>query len=488
MSLSEIRALARAGATDAAWSLLAAEPAGTETLTLRGRLLKDRAATAQGTARMALLRDAADAYVQAAAARPATYPLINAATLSLLGGARARAAQLATETLALLDSGAHEPDTRYWLAATRAEALLLLDREVEARAALRDAIAGTPRAWEDHAVTIRQFRLILAELDRPAAWLDACRPPAPIHFAGPIGIRADDAQLGTELAAAIAANGAGIAVGALAAGFDILAAEALVSAGADLHIVLPAPPDVFVARSVTPAGEAWRARFDALLAASAQVDILDLPAGLSAAAVALAEEMAIGCAVRSAQLLDRETILLRLAGTETERDPPARANLRRIDLRGGDVGSGGCDLGPPDHVATLLATAHAAADRLAALTGAAPQPLPSGCYVTLTDPVAAAHAARALCEATGDNAAIVLDQRPPGADGAPDTAALAALLALPPRRYPIATRSAALVLAARGAPFRLALAGASDALPDCDEFFSLWPILKSPDPTTTAAS
>jgi hypothetical protein len=486
MNLREIRALARAGATDAAWSLIDAAPAGTEALTLRGRLLKDRAASEQGSARTALLRDAADAYAQAAAARPATYPLINAATLSLLGGARARAAQLATETLALLESGQHEPDTRYWLAATRAEALLLLDREVEARAALRDAIAGTPRAWEDHAVTIRQFRLILAELDRPTAWLDACRPPAPIHFAGPIGLRGDDAQFGGELAAAISANGAGIAVGALAAGFDILAAEALAGAGADLHIVLPAPPDLFVARSVAPAGAAWCARFDALLAAAAQVDILDLPAGLSAAAVALAEEMAIGCAVRSAQLLDRETLLLRLAGTESERDPAARPNLRRIDLRGGVVGGGGCDLGPPDHVAALLGTGHADADRLAALTGATPQPLSTGCYVTLADPVAAAHAALALCEAK--DAAIVLDQRPPCPDGAPDTAALAALLALPPRRYPIATRSAALVLAARGAPFRLALAGASGALPDSDDFFSLWATPRSPDPTTAAAS
>lgn len=474
MDLSEVRSLARAGATDAAWALLEGEAAGAEALTLRGRLLKDRAGQAQGAARTALLRDAANAYAAAAATSPATYPLINAATLALLGGAPARAAQLAADTLALLDSGRHEPDTRYWLAATRAEALLLLDRPVEARAALRDAIAGTPRAWEDHAVTIRQFRLILAEQGRPSAWLDACRPPAPIHFAGPIGVGADDAQLEAEIAAMLAATGAGVAVGALAAGFDILAAQALLRAGAELHVMLPAPPDLFVAHSVAPAGGDWHARFDALLAAAAQVDILDFPAGLSAAAAALAEQMAVGCVVRSAQSLDREAILLRLAGADTARDPVARPGVRRVDVRGGAVGSGGAVLGLPDRLQALLGAHHEAADHLRALTGATPQRLPAGAFVALDDPVRAAQAALALRDDAGARTGIVLDLRPPLADLSPDSAALATLLALPPRGYPIATRPAALALAALGAPVRLALAGASGDLTEADEFYSLW--------------
>lgn len=464
--------LARAGATEAAWSLFEREPHGIEALTLKGRLLKDRAASQHGAARSALLREAAEAYAEAARAAPATYPLINAATLSLLGGARARAVQLATETLMLLESGAHAPDTRYWLAATRAEALLLLDREVEARAALREAIAGTPRAWEDHAVTLRQFRLILAEQNRPAAWLDACRPPAPIHFAGPIGIAADDMRLEASIEAAIAANGAWIAVGALAAGFDIIAAELLVRAGAELHVVLPAAPEAFVAESVAPAGDRWRSRFEALLAQAAHVDILDLPAGLTAGAASLAEEMAIGCAVHIARLFEVDAIRLRLAGHGAT--PGAeRPGTRCVEVQGGAPGAGGLELPPPDRAVALLGCRHGAAARLAELTGVPAQVVPTGAVFVLDDLATAADVALTLFD-TAEAAHVVLDHLPPLPDGSPDTNAIEALLAIPARGYPLATRSAALVLEARGAPFRLALAGASDGIAGSVEFFSLW--------------
>lgn len=473
MSLSEVRTLARAGATEAAWALFEREARhGIDALTLKGRLLKDRAASQHGAARSALLREAGETYAEAARAAPATYPLINAATLSLLGGARGRAAQLAAETLALLESGVYAPDTRYWLAATRAEALLLLDREVEARAALREAIAGTPRAWEDHAVTLRQFRLILAEQDRPAAWLDACRPPAPIHFAGPIGIAADDMRLMASIEAAIASNGAGIAVGALAAGFDIIAAELLVRAGAELHVLLPAAPEAFVAASVVPAGGRWRSRFEALLAQAAHVDILDLPAGLSAGATSLAEEMAIGCAVRSARLFDVDAVLLRLAdnGAPFGADRPG---IRRVEVQGGTAGAGGLDLPLPDRAITLLGCRHAAATLLTELTGIPAQILPTGAVFVLDDLVAAADMALTLFD-TAEATHVVLDHLPPFPDGSPDTSAIEALLAIPARSYPLTTRSAALVLEARGAPFRLALAGASDGIAGSVEFFSLW--------------
>jgi hypothetical protein len=69
---------------------------------------------------------------------------------------------------------------------------------------------------------------------------------------------------------------------------------------------------------------------------------------------------------------------------------------------------------------------------------------------------------------------VVLDYVPPGPDGSADVTALDALLAMPPRRYPGATRSAAFALDARGAPFRTVLAGASAGLAGQVDFFSLW--------------
>src|ERR1051325_10874014 len=100
--LSTIIALARAGALDHAWAQYCAcgydrnqqDPAA---LTVRGRLLKDHALRAEGEARRAFYLRSAEAYRQAAALQPATYPLINAATLSLLSGDRGRATALAGE-------------------------------------------------------------------------------------------------------------------------------------------------------------------------------------------------------------------------------------------------------------------------------------------------------------------------------------------------------------------------------------------------------
>lgn len=495
-TIADVLALARAGATGSAREAFVL--AGFDrrdddvaALTLKGRLFKDIASSATSVERSALLLSAAEAYEAAAKLAPATYPLINAATLALLSGAPARAARLASETLALLDSGVHEPDTAYWLGATRAEALLLLDREVEARAALREAIAGTPRAWEDHAVTLRQFRLILAEQGKSAAWLDACRPPATVHFAGPIGIAADDTRLEAAIDAALAATAPGMAIGALAAGFDIVAAERLVRAGAELHVVLPGAVDAFVEASVAPAGAAWRARFEALLAAAASVETLDLPAGLSAGAAVLSEEMALGCAVRNARSFGVDAVMLRLAGTSGTADPPERAGLRRVEVPGvaSDTATARVALTAPDRPTALLGCRHVAADALGRLSPSAIQPTPVGVFSVWEDLSAAAAAATALFRA--DPAAhAVLDYAPACADGTPDSAALDALLAIPAPRYPIVTRAAALVLDARGTPFRIAVAGESAGLAGSVEYFSLVDVggATPPDPRASGAN
>ena len=54
----------------------------------------------------------------------------------------------------------------------------------------------------------------------------------------------------------------GYAYGSLAAGGEILCAEACLRAGAELHVILPFKADEFVARMVRPAGPAWLRRFE----------------------------------------------------------------------------------------------------------------------------------------------------------------------------------------------------------------------------------
>lgn len=469
MSLSEVLTLARAGATDAAWALLEAVDSNgnqeASALTLRGRLLKDRAASERGAARTALLREAGEAYAAAARDASATYPLINAATLSFLGGAQARAEALARETLALLDSGAHEPDTRYWLGATRAEAHLLLGNETEARAALSGAIAETPRAWEDHAATLRQFRLILAEQHRPDDWLKRFQPPPALHFAGPMGIGPDDAVLARSLEAAIETARPGTATGALAAGFDIVAAEALVRAGTELHLILPGGIAAFADASVRPYGAEWMARFDRLIGAAASVETLDEPAGLCDGAAILAEDMALGLAIREAGLRGAETLALRIAHGAPGEVP---AGVRVVSVAASPAGESTLSLGAPERPLALVGCTGGRA----ALSGlsAAVHTSRTGDFAIFHDVTEAANAAMTLFEK--DAGAVALDLGVFAPD-AVDGTRVETLLAIPPRGYPVAARSAALALAAAGAPFQTAPAGAVSLAASAD-FFSLW--------------
>ena len=160
-TLAQIRQIARSGDTVRAWRMFDAagllQSRDIDALTLKGRLLKDRALRSEGMERSALLREAQRAYLQAANSSRATYPLINAATLAFLNNSADEAADLARKVLALLDSGNHVQETRYWLAATAAEAQLLLGNQAASQAALSQAMAAAPDAWEDHAATLRQI-------------------------------------------------------------------------------------------------------------------------------------------------------------------------------------------------------------------------------------------------------------------------------------------------------------------------------------------
>lgn len=319
-ALVSIIAHARSGALDHAWAMFVSQgydavrddPA---VLTVRGRLLKDRARAASGKARESLFRDAAAAYARAGELEAgATYPLINAATLSLLARDHEGARRLARQALALIDEGRDRPETPYYREATRAEALLLLGRAGEAQASLREAVAAAPRAWEDHASTLRQFALILDATGQESGWLDGLRPPRCLHYAGHMGV-AEAAAEGDALAgrvqAVLEAERVGFGYGALAAGADIVIAEALLARGAELHLVLPGGPDHFRRASVEPAGGRWGARFDAALAAADTVRVIDAPSGAPLApAIQVAAEAAMGCAVMQARTLATEPVQL----------------------------------------------------------------------------------------------------------------------------------------------------------------------------------
>jgi tetratricopeptide (TPR) repeat protein len=306
-NLLTIVAYARAGALDRAWALfreqgLEAVDDDPAVLSVKGRLLKDRDAFA----------DAARAYGRAAELGGGAYPRINAATLWRLAGDPGRSAAEARAVLADLDADPDAAETPYWREATRAEALLLLGRTADARAALETAIGLAPRAWEDHAVTLRQFARVLAAGGEDAGWLDPLRPPRALHFAGRMSLAEGEAgRLAAETGRLVDEARIGFAFGALAAGADIVIAEVLVGRGVELEVVLPAAPEAFRAASVVPGGADWGARFDALIAQAASVRVVGAAAEPAhPLAVELAAEVAMGCAARWAGSLATEAVQL----------------------------------------------------------------------------------------------------------------------------------------------------------------------------------
>jgi hypothetical protein len=315
--LAGIMALARAGAVDEAMRRFEAAPVRRDdpaALIVEGRLLKELALRARPDERGHFYRRAAAAYRRSAELQPASYPLINAAALCFVSGNQNEARSLAESVLRSIENHPDEPETPYYRTATRAEALLLLERDREGRAAFAEAISLAPRAWEDHATTLRQFEMILEEQGLDASWLAEHRPPRSLHFGGHMsfGPGAESSKdLRSDIDALLAVENVGFGYGALAAGADIIIAEALVACGAELHAILPGGAEDFAAISVDPWGKVWRRRFNALVAEAETVRQVRTPgSSISRQTIRIADEVAMGAAVMNAGRLESEAIQL----------------------------------------------------------------------------------------------------------------------------------------------------------------------------------
>jgi hypothetical protein len=317
-SLSLITTLARSGALDRAWALFREGGYDRSTtdaaaLAVKGRLLKDRAWRASGEARAILLGRAAVAYSAADVIEPQPYLLINAAACRALSGDVPHAILIANAVLERIECGDEVAETPYWIAATRAEAHLIKGDQATAEALLSEAQKLDPDGYEDHAVTLRQFKRLCLIAGRDIAWLDPFRPPVCLHFSGHLGIaETASSDLREKVDRVLSDLNVGFGYGALAAGADIIIAEALIARGAELHLVLPASVEDFCRLSVDPYDQGWRARFDACFGAATTVRIA---ARLEAEpfeplATALASDLAMGSALLNARRLESKAVQL----------------------------------------------------------------------------------------------------------------------------------------------------------------------------------
>jgi hypothetical protein len=181
------------------------------------------------------------------------------------------------------------------------------------------ALGQAPRSFVAHASTLRQLETIQREIGASSVWLDAFRPPVSAHFTGHIFSEQDGPatdklnEIALGMGRAIADARVGFGYGALAAGGDILWAEALLEAGAELHVVLPTSLASFVETSVRPFGEGWEKRFEACLARAQSVRLAGKdPYAGDDRVFAYSSQYAIGCAVLRAQSLETEAVQLAL--------------------------------------------------------------------------------------------------------------------------------------------------------------------------------
>jgi adenylate cyclase len=311
-----VLALARAGSTGEAerrfdaYGLSAIESEDAQAL--RARIVKDAALAGTGAERRAGALDAARLYLDVFSRTGGFYPGVNAATLLLVAG---RVQESRTTAAAVLERLPPSGSRDYYAAATEAEALLVLGREAEAAAALASAADLNAGDYGSLSATRRQLRLVCAETGADVSLLAAIAGPAVLHYCGHriTGERDGEGSfpasreqlVADRIAAELERETPGFAYGALASGADILFAEALLAAGAELHVVLPFSTDEFVEASVAPAGKTWVARFDSCLDAARSVTLATEGAFMGDDVLyRYGGELAMGLALLRARFLD----------------------------------------------------------------------------------------------------------------------------------------------------------------------------------------
>ena len=248
-------------------------------MALDGRLSKDLYLRTAGEAALEHAKDAARKYEAAFEATRGFYSGINSATMALIADMRDQVImdRVAAVEALLPPPENLTPEDHYFVEATRAECHLLKGDRIAAVNSLQSAVDFDPLNFSAHSTTLKQFQMIAKKRSMGTDWLNTFSPPRSTHFAGRIKIDLSEPkleQLKIDLSDTMQKNDIGFGYGSLAAGYDIVIAEALLSEGAALHVVLPCSVDRFFEHSVQSFGEDWASRFQSCLAQSASLRIL----------------------------------------------------------------------------------------------------------------------------------------------------------------------------------------------------------------------
>lgn len=314
-----VLAMARMGALSEALSLaetfkLSTDATDEDIASIGPRLRRDLAFAAPEGPDQTQLKAAAEGYEKVFRALKTTYPGVNAAATYAMSGDLGLAKKIAVEVCAKAEAALTEIDAdepSYWSRATLAECRLIGAGAATAAADFASAANAVDAAPGKIATTRTQLRRLKSALNFDDAWVDRILPLGPVlYFCGPLTPSAGNGQpalnrLKKRVAEFVSRRPIVGAVGALAAGADIVIAETLIEAGVPLHAHLPLPPTEFLASSVAPAGGDWRERYIACIERAQTVDWMRR-AKPSRAAYRLGARVAIGRAIRQAGELATE--------------------------------------------------------------------------------------------------------------------------------------------------------------------------------------
>lgn len=260
-----------------------------EALSLTGRLAKDRYERCnKSTLKTHLANESAKLYEGAHALSSASFPGINAATMSLLAGKQKKARQLAAIVIDQAKAELTQPgmEDDYWLLATLGEASIILRDSAEAASWYRKAVQYAGGHIGNIATMRRQVLLLGQKVEVGEEILGLFNIGSVVVFSGHMidhptrQIRRfpPDPELERKVGDAIKNHiedlKATIGYCSAACGSDILFAEEMLRGRKELHIVLPFDKNDFYYTSVDfglPEMTSWRKRCDAVMDRATEV-------------------------------------------------------------------------------------------------------------------------------------------------------------------------------------------------------------------------
>lgn len=250
------------------------DPITCDVFSLAGRLAKDRwEMTSDPTEKTRMAWESTANYKRAYKLSNDYYPGINAATMSIIAGDDAFGKELAAKIKKqCLEEISNKGTNDYWLTATLGEACLLLNQQNEAADWYQQATDSIKHDYGNLAAIRRQVKILNDIIPVDDAIAKILKIPNVVVFTGHM-IDAPDCKesrfppemeipVKQAISDAIERIGADFGYCSAACGADILFIEAMLSRGAEMHVILPFRKEDFMTTSVAFAGEEWCHRFN----------------------------------------------------------------------------------------------------------------------------------------------------------------------------------------------------------------------------------